>query len=390
MAYLLADFLAVKLEAMHANLSQNVHRQGVVWTRTGEDGTEMKVNVWQHCKNEEERRNQRLYLAFQSRLRQQGRLGRSTAIKFDTDNEYDVQAFFEQAKIQLKKDYDHLNRLSKALLVIALICLAVRTTIAIVLCLQEMLEFANCQQAFWTDSKDPVLRSVEETWNETLPELTVAGSAGPNHNEEGIYCQVDGGAGCTSWYLGSQNATCSIGDDEVARALKNALGNCSALALGGALHSTCSTLYGACVNCEQACMSAVIEDTRDDWYLTMTIYLYLDHPVDGLGSAGQILLHWPCMISSLFCVLVTIPVCYKAGKHIACVKAKAQRASNQDIIMCLLLQYCCVIKQGSDTLWRQSIAYQTKSTALSRLIESKCTYGTATQHTKHHIWSAIL
>lgn len=316
------------------------------------------MNIWQHCKNEEERRNQRLYLAFQSRLRQQGRLANS-AIELDPNNEYDVQAFFEQAKIKLQKDYDRLNRLSKALLVMTLTCLATRTTIAIVLCLQEMLEFANCQQALWAGSTDPIRRAVEETWDDTLLELvTVAGSAGPNNDEEGIYCQVDGGAGCTSWYSSAHSRCAPTPHPDAhlewtSHATTAALGNCAALAPGGALHSNCSTLYGACVNCEQACMSAVIDDIRDAWYLTLIIYLFSD----GFESAVQILLQWKCMISSPLCVLVAIPVCFKVGKHIAFVKAKVQCAftdnstklfvSLVEALMCTGV-YCT--RSSSDTL----------------------------------------
>ena len=133
----------IKLKEMHASLSQTIGRQGVAWTRTGADGEETVVNVWQQPKNEQERRDQRLYLAFQNRLRQQGRLDGS-AIELDLDNEYDVQTFFEQSKIKLKKRYDYLERLSKVLLWVAMICLATRTARTLRMFFGEALEFACC------------------------------------------------------------------------------------------------------------------------------------------------------------------------------------------------------------------------------------------------------
>ena len=77
-----------KLDQLEESLTQRNSRCGVVWTRIV-DGTEKKINVWQHCKNDDERRTQKLYLAFQATLRQQGRL--NNCMQLDPNSEYDVQ-----------------------------------------------------------------------------------------------------------------------------------------------------------------------------------------------------------------------------------------------------------------------------------------------------------
>ena len=45
-----------------------------------------------------------------------------------------------------------------------------------------------------TGTTDPIRRATDKTWSNTLPLLTIEGSAGPDNAADAIYCQVYGGA----------------------------------------------------------------------------------------------------------------------------------------------------------------------------------------------------
>ena len=58
-----------------------------------------------------------------------------------------------------------------------------------------------------TGTTDPIRRATDKTWSNTLPLLTIEGSAGPDNAADAIYCQVYGGAECASWYTNSISTT---------------------------------------------------------------------------------------------------------------------------------------------------------------------------------------
>ena len=66
-----------------------------------------------------------------------------------------------------------------------------------------------------TGTTDPIRRATEKSWSNTLPLLTIEGSAGPDNAADAIYCQVYGGAECASWYtnpISTTDGNCKIGE----------------------------------------------------------------------------------------------------------------------------------------------------------------------------------
>ena len=116
-----------------------------------------------------------------------------------------------------------------------------------------------------TGTTDPIRRATDKTWSDTLPLLTIEGSAGPDNAADAIYCQVYGGAECASWYTNSISTTdgnCKIGEaNELS--VKRALDNCTMLA-AGQVNSECQVHYDVCLSCDNACKEAAIQDVKDE------------------------------------------------------------------------------------------------------------------------------
>ena len=116
-----------------------------------------------------------------------------------------------------------------------------------------------------TGTTDPIRRATEKSWSNTLPLLTIEGSAGPDNAADAIYCQVYGGAEGASWYTNSISTTdgnCKIGEaNELS--VKRALDNCTMLA-AGQVNSECQVHYDVCMSCDNACMEAAIQDVKDE------------------------------------------------------------------------------------------------------------------------------
>jgi hypothetical protein len=114
-----------------------------------------------------------------------------------------------------------------------------------------------------TGTTDPVRRATDATWRETLPTLTIPGSAGPDNDATAIYCQVYGGAACNTWYTVSLSSGdgCTIGEANKL-SVKAALDNCTQLATGES-YAQCSNVYQQCSDCDDACKDATIQDVKD-------------------------------------------------------------------------------------------------------------------------------
>ena len=119
-----------------------------------------------------------------------------------------------------------------------------------------------CVLMMATGTTDPVRRATEEAWPETLPTLTIPGSAGPDNDATAIYCQVYGGAKCNTWYVSSLASadSCTIGEANKL-SQKAALDNCTAL-MTGEVYDECDNVATACVDCNTACMDAAIQDVK--------------------------------------------------------------------------------------------------------------------------------
>ena len=120
-----------------------------------------------------------------------------------------------------------------------------------------------CVLMMATGTTDPVRRATEKGWREAIKGLTIPGSAGVDAVADTTYCEVYGGTACNRWYSDSlaSDDLCTIGEASKLT-VKDALDNCTALAVGEN-YQDCSNVYQTCVDCDEACMDAAIQDVKD-------------------------------------------------------------------------------------------------------------------------------
>merc|ERR1719326_2775767 len=112
-----------------------------------------------------------------------------------------------------------------------------------------------------TGTTDPVRRATDATWEQTILTLT---STGTDPNGDGIYCQVYGGADCTTWYGtgGAVNTEddCPLNEGGSNLDTQQALNNCTRV---NEIEDCQGDIYNKCVACDLGCKEALIQDIKD-------------------------------------------------------------------------------------------------------------------------------
>ena len=107
-----------------------------------------------------------------------------------------------------------------------------------------------------TGTTDPVRRATDASWEDTIKGLTAEGST---EDGAGIYCDVNGGDDCNTWY--GPNGADDPHDGCDSTPLE--LWNCTSLT-DGTRHADCPAKYLGCVACSEACKEAVITSVKDN------------------------------------------------------------------------------------------------------------------------------